>query len=72
MIEIAISLGADPKNLTDYIDSGKYTSQIKADISMGKSKNIKGTPTFFINGRAVEGAQTYSAFKKVIDEELSK
>ena len=69
MIEIAISLGADPKNLTDYIDSGKYTSQIKADISMGKSKNIKGTPTFFINEKLLD-SWDYDSLKAAIEREL--
>ena len=31
-----------------------------------------GTPTFFINGRQVVGAQPIEAFKAVIDEELKK
>ena len=31
-----------------------------------------GTPTFFINGNQLVGAQPVDAFKKVIDEELAK
>jgi protein-disulfide isomerase len=31
-----------------------------------------GTPTFFINGRKVEGAQPFDNFKSVIDAELAK
>jgi protein-disulfide isomerase len=31
-----------------------------------------GTPTFFINGNRLVGAQPVDAFKKMIDEELSK
>jgi protein-disulfide isomerase len=30
------------------------------------------TPTFFINGRYISGAQALSAFKAIIDEELAK
>ena len=31
-----------------------------------------GTPTFFINGNRLVGAQPVDAFKKISDEELKK
>jgi protein-disulfide isomerase len=31
-----------------------------------------GTPSTFVNGRFLSGAQPYEAFKKVIDEEIAK
>jgi protein-disulfide isomerase len=31
-----------------------------------------GTPTFFINGHKLVGAQPVDQFKKMIDEELAK
>ena len=31
-----------------------------------------GTPTFFINGRNLSGAQPFEKFKKIIDEELER
>jgi protein-disulfide isomerase len=33
---------------------------------------VNGTPSFFINGRSLVGAQPVDAFKRVIDEELKK
>ncbi len=33
---------------------------------------VTGTPAFFINGRFLSGAQPFSSFKRVIDEELAK
>jgi len=33
---------------------------------------VSGTPHFFINGRALSGAQPFEAFKTVIDEELTR
>jgi protein-disulfide isomerase len=32
---------------------------------------ITGTPTFFVNGRMLVGAQPLSAFTRVIEEELA-
>ena len=31
-----------------------------------------GTPSYFINGRYIAGAQSFPAFEKIIEEELSK
>jgi hypothetical protein len=33
---------------------------------------VQGTPTFFINGRQMVGAQPLDRFTALIDEELSK
>ena len=38
----------------------------------GTQLGVSGTPTFFINGRNLTGAQPLEAFAKVIDEELTK
>lgn len=38
----------------------------------GLAAGVSGTPTVFINGRIVVGAQPFSSFAKVIDEELKK
>jgi predicted DsbA family dithiol-disulfide isomerase len=33
---------------------------------------LSGTPSFFINGRLLVGAQPYESFAQVIDEELER
>ncbi|MDY7230771.1 DsbA family protein [Hyalangium rubrum] len=54
------------------LDSGKFNAQIEADSAEGSRVGANGTPTFFINGRTLVGAQPVDAFKRVIDEELKK
>ena len=46
--------------------------QIQADIDLGASVSIRGTPGFMINGRKVVGAQPLPVFKAVVDEEIAK
>ena len=46
--------------------------EVKADFSEGSSYGVTGTPAFFINGRSLVGAQPYSAFQEIIEEELAK
>jgi hypothetical protein len=33
---------------------------------------LTGTPSFFINGRQIVGAQPFAAFQKIVDGELAK
>lgn len=72
MKALAKSLGANMTQLDESLASGKYNSQLVDDTAMGKSSGIAGTPSFIINGKIIEGAQTFSAFEKVIDAELVK
>lgn len=49
----------------------KYKASVEESIQEGTKLGITGTPTFFINGRVLVGAQPFDAFAKVIDEELA-
>jgi len=51
--------------------SSKYTAAVTASLQEGAKLGITGTPTFFINGRMLVGAQPFEEFVKVIDEELA-
>ncbi len=54
------------------LDSNKFEQYITDDSNEGMRVGANGTPTFFINGRQVVGAQPMGAFESVIDEELKK
>ncbi len=41
-----------------------------ADYEQGREYNITGTPTFFINGEKLVGAQPFENFRQVIDRQL--
>jgi len=52
--------------------TGKYRAIVKKDISDGVQLGLTGTPTFFINGREISGAQPLETFVTMIDEELGQ
>lgn len=54
------------------LDSGKHQEVVLRDRAEGERLGVKGTPTFFINGRRLVGVQPYSVFKKVIEDELRR
>jgi protein-disulfide isomerase len=54
------------------LDGGKHAAEVTKDLQEGVRLGVTGTPAFFINGRALEGAQPFTAFQKIIDSELSQ
>ncbi len=55
----------------DFADP-KIKEEIAADQKLGSSVGADGTPTFFVNGRLLSGAQPFASFKTIIDEEIKK
>ncbi len=68
----AKDLGLDTEQFNSCLDSGKYKDEVQKDLDDGIKAGVTGTPTFFINGKKVVGAQPYSVIKQIIDDELSK
>jgi len=68
----AEQLKLDPKGFGQCMDSGKHQAAVEADVQEGTRLGITGTPTFFINGRIMVGAQPLDSFKKVIEAELRR
>lgn len=68
----AKDLRLDAVAFSQCLDSDKYAEEVKKDQSDGEAVGVSGTPAFFINGRKITGAQPFSEFKKIIDEEIIK
>ncbi|MBI4158558.1 MAG: DsbA family protein [Candidatus Yanofskybacteria bacterium] len=65
-------LGLNAGEFNSCLDSEKYAEEVNNDSQDGQASGVSGTPGFFINGRLVVGAQPFSVFKVIIDEELAK
>jgi protein-disulfide isomerase len=53
------------------LSSGKFYNEVNQDLQDGTTAGVRGTPSFFINGKMLEGAQPFSEFQRIIDQELS-
>jgi protein-disulfide isomerase len=71
LIGYAEELGLDVEEFTQCVESGEHTDEVLADLNEGRSYGVSGTPTFFINGVRLVGAQPYAAFQQVIEQELN-
>jgi protein-disulfide isomerase len=66
----AQELGLDMGKFKKALDSGKFKDKVDAEAKEGAAVGATGTPTFFINGTKLVGAQPTDAFKVAIDKEL--
>ena len=68
--EHAGALGLNASDFAACLDQGRFTSIVQQDLAQGMTEGVSATPTFFVNGRVIAGAQPFEAFKTLIDEEL--
>lgn len=70
--QYAATLGLDAAKFNQCLDSGKHAGLVAAGTAQGERMGVNSTPTLYINGRPLIGAQPFEAFKQIIDEELSR
>ena len=69
--DMARDLGLDVTQFLTDFDAEETKDLVAEQQKTCTDNDAKGTPSFFINGRYVSGAQPYDRFKEVIDEELA-
>ncbi len=69
--QYAEELGLDMERFTSCITEGRFREAVQADLDFAMNLGVRSTPTFFINGLAIVGAQPLDIFKQVIDKELA-
>jgi protein-disulfide isomerase len=67
----ATEIGLNAGKFKAALDSGKFKKYVEDDAKMGGTVGATGTPTFFVNGKSIVGAQPFEAFKTSIDAELA-
>jgi protein-disulfide isomerase len=69
-VEYAQQLGMDVAQFKTDVASSAVKARIDADTQEANRLGVTGTPSFFVNGRYLSGAQPFPAFKTLIDQEL--
>lgn len=60
-------VGANAGKVTAALSGNAHRSWIKKDQQAAKSQGVTGTPSSFVNGQKVTGAQPYHKFKALVD-----
>jgi protein-disulfide isomerase len=67
----AEQIGLDMKKFDADMASAETEKAVRADLELGKTVDVQGTPTMFINGKRVMN-RSLEGMKTMVDEELKK
>ena len=65
------NLGIDIDDFKKCLEENRYELKTKNDFEEGNARGVVGSPTFFVNGKEIVGAQPYETFKTAIDGEIA-
>jgi len=68
--EIAEEIGLDEAAFDACLTDPATAAVLERDTQLGAPLGVKGTPTFFVNGRQLSGAQPIEVLRAVVDAEL--
>jgi protein-disulfide isomerase len=69
--DYAAALGLDSAAITSCVASRHYEAAINSDGDLAVKAGADGTPTFFVNGRLLDGMQSYDQLVAAIDSALA-
>lgn len=67
---VADLAGLDIDEFETCMDANTYQKQVQQDIQQAQDQGVNATPTFFVNGQEIRGAQPYAVFQQAIEEAL--
>ena len=66
----AAELGLDTATFDECVDSGRMEEAVRRDYEFAQQLGVRSTPTFAVNGTAVQGALPFDQFQTIIEQEL--
>ena len=72
LIGFAKDMGLDMAKFEPCLTNDETLARVQADTAEGQKAGVRGTPTFFINGQPLVGAQPLSAFQTVLAQQLGQ
>ena len=68
--DYAEELGLDLSRFNTALDEGRHEHVIDEDLALARRLGTSSTPTFYVNGRVIQGAQPEEVFTIAIDDAL--
>jgi protein-disulfide isomerase len=69
--DLANELNLDMDAFQTCMQDEAHAEEVQADLEYAVNLGVRSTPTFFINGIPVVGAQPYEVFSQIIDKEMA-
>jgi len=67
----AATLGLDTKRFARDLDDPRLEARVSADETQASKLHVEGTPTAFVNGRRITGAQPLAVYKAAVERALA-
>jgi protein-disulfide isomerase len=71
LLGYAARLGLPTEPFAACLESNRHRDAVKADVVEARAAGVRGTPTFFVNGRRLVGAQPLQVFQKTVQDALA-
>ncbi|HSH02683.1 MAG TPA: thioredoxin domain-containing protein [Anaerolineae bacterium] len=68
----AAELGLDTETFQSCLESRKYQQEVRDSLNEGIGFGVRGTPSFFINGQFISGAQPLATFETIINGQVTR
>lgn len=69
---LAADAGLEVDAFRECVDSGRFEDTVDQERDQASSVGVQGTPTFFVNGQKVVGAQPFDVFARLIEAEADR
>lgn len=70
LVRLAEHVGIPRDRMKQLLEDERFTRQVTQDQRLAQEVGAVGTPSFFINGILLQGAQPIERFRELIDQEL--
>lgn len=67
----AARLGLNLRRFDACLAHHPHDDAIRADLAQGQALGLTGTPTFFVDGQELQGAQSEARFSQLLDREIA-
>ena len=71
LVQYATALNLNAAEFESCLSEGKYKGRVEQDKAQAEADGVHATPTLFINGFKVEGAQPFEILKQYIEDALN-
>lgn len=71
LLSFGRALGLEMASFTSCVQGDAYAQQVEDETLAGRRAGVTGTPTVFINGKMIVGAQDYTVFDATVEQALN-
>jgi protein-disulfide isomerase len=72
LLRYASQLGLDSGKFQSELDGKTYEAAVKADLEEARVREVRGAPTFFINGVRVDGLVLFPRLQEILEAEFHR